>query len=56
MEMYFEIPVFIYGMLNCLVVDKPKIKLYRDANGQIKGDGRCCYLKVIYIHSAGFCD
>lgn len=25
--------------------NKPKIKLYRDANGQIKGDGRCCYLK-----------
>lgn len=43
-------------MLNSLVVDKPKIKLYRDANGQIKGDGRCCYLKVIYIHSTGFCD
>ncbi|XP_068757063.1 17S U2 SnRNP complex component HTATSF1-like [Montipora capricornis] len=24
---------------------KPKIKLYRDTNGQLKGDGRCCYLK-----------
>lgn len=24
---------------------KPKIKLYRDNNGQLKGDGRCCYLK-----------
>lgn len=22
-----------------------KIKLYRDANGEVKGDGRCCYLK-----------
>lgn len=25
--------------------NKPKVKLYRDQNGQIKGDGRCCYLK-----------
>lgn len=25
--------------------NKPKIKLYRDQNGQLKGDGRCCYLK-----------
>ncbi|KAJ7388733.1 HIV Tat-specific factor 1 [Desmophyllum pertusum] len=26
--------------------NKPKIKLYRDQNGQPKGDGRCCYLKL----------
>ncbi|XP_078374970.1 17S U2 SnRNP complex component HTATSF1-like isoform X2 [Oculina patagonica] len=25
--------------------NKPKIKLYRDQNNQLKGDGRCCYLK-----------
>ncbi|CAH1226306.1 HTATSF1 [Branchiostoma lanceolatum] len=24
---------------------QPKFKLYRDQNGQLKGDGRCCYLK-----------
>lgn len=24
---------------------KPKIKLYRDSTGQLKGDGRCCFLK-----------
>ncbi|KAL3882632.1 hypothetical protein ACJMK2_028956 [Sinanodonta woodiana] len=24
---------------------KPKLKLYRDENGQPKGDGRCCYIK-----------
>ena len=23
-----------------------KIKLYRDSNGQPKGDGKCCYLKA----------
>ncbi|EDV24533.1 HIV Tat-specific factor 1-like protein [Trichoplax sp. H2] len=23
-----------------------KVKLYRDTDGQLKGDGRCCYLKV----------
>ncbi|CAB3407053.1 unnamed protein product [Caenorhabditis bovis] len=25
--------------------NKPKIKLYRDENGDLKGDGRCCYIK-----------
>ena len=25
---------------------KPKIKLYRDKEGNLKGDARCCYLKV----------
>ena len=24
----------------------PKLKLYRDEDGQPKGDGRCCYIKV----------
>lgn len=23
-----------------------KFKLYRDENGELKGDGRCCYIKV----------
>lgn len=23
-----------------------KLKLYRDENGEPKGDGRCCYIKV----------
>ena len=26
---------------------EPKVKLYRDVNGEIKGDGLCCYLKVM---------
>lgn len=26
--------------------NKFKIKLYRDANGEIKGDGLCTYIKV----------
>ena len=25
---------------------EPKVKLYKDADGQLKGDGLCCYLKV----------
>ncbi|EGT46963.1 hypothetical protein CAEBREN_21533 [Caenorhabditis brenneri] len=25
--------------------NKPKCKLYRDENGELKGDGRCCYIK-----------
>ena len=29
-----------------LFVGNPKIKLYRDSNGELKGDGLCCYLKV----------
>ena len=46
--------------VNCLVVVRdiltyppsicaagdPKLKLYRDVNGEMKGDGLCCYLKV----------
>ena len=27
-------------------VRKPKLKLYKDAEGQLKGDGLCCYIKV----------
>lgn len=35
---------------------KPKIKLYTNADGTYKGDGRCCYIKVriIYNHSRHF--
>ena len=25
---------------------EPKVKLYKDSDGQLKGDGLCCYLKV----------
>jgi len=25
---------------------KPKLKLYANADGSFKGDGRCCYIKV----------
>ena len=27
-----------------------KLKVYRDSNGQPKGDGKCCYLKASPIH------
>ena len=30
----------------------PKIKLYYDVNGQPKGDGLCCYLKVESVQLA----
>lgn len=33
-----------------LKIDKPKIKLYRDKEGNIKGDALCCYLKVENIN------
>lgn len=26
--------------------EEPKIKLYKDKEGNLKGDGLCCYLKV----------
>jgi hypothetical protein len=29
-----------------LSLGKPKVKLYRDKEGNLKGDARCCYLKV----------
>jgi hypothetical protein len=29
-----------------LSLGKLKIKLYRDKEGNLKGDGRCCYLKA----------
>jgi RNA recognition motif-containing protein len=29
---------------------KPKIKLYKDEEGANKGDGRCCYIKVRFVH------
>ena len=28
----------------------PKLKLYKDENGQPKGDGLCCYIKVRKIY------
>jgi len=28
------------------VSGEPKLKLYADESGNLKGDGRCCYLKV----------
>jgi RNA recognition motif-containing protein len=31
---------------------EPKIKLYRDFNGDVKGDGLCCYLKVESVQLA----
>ena len=33
-------------MYFCNVSGKPKLKLYKDADGQLKGDALCCYLKV----------
>ena len=43
---------FVELMSKCGMVDvdvrtnKPKIKLYRDAEGGVKGDGLCTYVKV----------
>lgn len=34
------------------VTRKLKLKLYRNPDGGIKGDGRCCYLKVCKLGSA----
>lgn len=33
---------------------KLKCKLYKDENGELKGDGRCCYLMVIIFKSFNF--
>jgi hypothetical protein len=34
---------------------EPKVKLYKDAQGQLKGDGLCCYLKVCPLYSVSVC-
>lgn len=31
---------------------KPKIKLYKDAEGNLKGDGYCCYLNPASVELA----
>ena len=35
-----------------LHLGEPKLKLYRDINGVLKGDGLCCYLKVESVQLA----
>lgn len=32
-----------------------KVKLYKDNQGNLKGDGLCCYLKVSYVVRYVFC-
>lgn len=32
--------------------NKPKVKLYKDAEGNLKGDGICCYVKVESVYLA----
>ena len=37
---------------------KPKVKLYKNKDGENKGDGRCCYIKVESFeltHKADIC-
>ncbi|XP_072019496.1 17S U2 SnRNP complex component HTATSF1-like [Amphiura filiformis] len=42
---------FVELMSKCGIIsmdeekNEPKVKLYRDVEGNLKGDGRCCYLK-----------
>lgn len=28
---------------------KPKLKLYRAEDGGLKGDGRCCYVRKVFL-------
>ncbi|KAK0428384.1 hypothetical protein QR680_010767 [Steinernema hermaphroditum] len=47
----FTVEEFMELMAKCGVImrdprnNKPKVKLYRDAEGNLKGDGTCCYVK-----------
>uniref|UniRef100_A0A1I7Z912 17S U2 SnRNP complex component HTATSF1 n=1 Tax=Steinernema glaseri TaxID=37863 RepID=A0A1I7Z912_9BILA len=47
----FTLEDFMELMAKCGVImddprtKKPKVKLYRDAEGNLKGDGTCCYVK-----------
>jgi hypothetical protein len=48
-------------MQKCGLVEKDletgkfKIKLYRDANGEVKGDALCTYIKVFFFLSKNYC-
>ena len=44
-EAEFEEILCRFGLINEDQDGNKKFKLYRDTNGDIKGDGRCCYLK-----------
>lgn len=47
-EEEFEEMMSKYGIIAKDVDSKKfKVKLYRDENNELKGDGRCCYLMVI---------
>ena len=46
----FENLMTKYGIIaKDLDTGKPKARLYRDENNEVKGDGRCCYLMVVKI-------
>lgn len=32
------------------ITEQYKVKLYKDSEGNLKGDGLCCYLKVALLH------
>ncbi|KAL3311807.1 HIV Tat-specific factor 1 [Cichlidogyrus casuarinus] len=34
------------------LTEKPRMKLYRNADGTLKGDGRCCYIKLESVELA----
>ena len=44
--MYVCRNVCMYVCMYSTFVGEPKVKLYQDVNGELKGDGLCCYLKA----------
>jgi len=48
----FENMMSKYGIImKDPITHKLKVKLYRDENNEVKGDGRCCYLMVFDLNS-----
>lgn len=44
--------LFICLFIHLFISGNKKIKLYRTPNGDLKGDGRCCYLKTASVSLA----
>ena len=49
---YSILPTLSSSFPFCLLIGCPKLKLYHDINGRLKGDGLCCYLKIESVQLA----
>lgn len=52
MMMVWIIELLPLNLSLSLFLGDPKVKLYRDSDGELKGDGLCCYLKIESVQLA----